>query len=133
MVDFKRYSATLEEINFIERVSAPIFLEVVLAIRKMEKPQSSLEQNSFQYLKRLFFFKSKHSHFHISGTSYQMGSTKKVKFLKQCFVGQIQVQKPTLVIATNQILTHSYSREYYMSRSSLKWIFLAKTSHSEPL
>ena len=40
MVDLKRYRATSEERNFIERIKDPIFLEAVL------EPQSNLEESN---------------------------------------------------------------------------------------
>ena len=44
MVDLQRYRATSGETNFIERIKAPIFLEVILAIDIMQVPQLNLEE-----------------------------------------------------------------------------------------
>ena len=44
MADLKRYRATSEERNLIERIKAPIFLEEVLAIEIMLEPLSNLEE-----------------------------------------------------------------------------------------
>ena len=44
MVDLWRYRAPSGEINFVERIKAPIFLEAVLAIEIMQEPQSNLEK-----------------------------------------------------------------------------------------
>ena len=44
MVDLWRHRATSRERNLIERIKAPIFLEAVLAIEMMQKPQYNLEE-----------------------------------------------------------------------------------------
>ena len=44
MVDLHRYRGTSEERNSIERIKAPTFLEVVLAIEMIQELQSNLEE-----------------------------------------------------------------------------------------
>ena len=44
IVDLWRYRVTLGKRNFIEQIKAPIFLEVVLAIKIMYKPKANLEE-----------------------------------------------------------------------------------------
>ena len=46
MIDLKRYRKTYGEINFIEQIKAPIFLEAVLAIEMMWELKFNLEEKS---------------------------------------------------------------------------------------
>ena len=76
-----------------------------------------------QHLKRLFSVKNKSIHFHIGSTSviilvkrnqlsfsrFEINKLLPAPF--QCLVGQIQVQKPILVVTTDQMTDHTQSRE----------------------
>ena len=75
------YRATSGERNFIEPIKVSIFLGVVLAIDIMQEPQTNLEEKVNPSI-------LKQSHFCTS---------------TQCLVDQIEVQKPILVVTTDQM------------------------------
>ena len=56
MVDLQIYRATSGKSNVIERIKAPIFLEVVLTIDITEEPQSNLEEKVNPNLLKDYFF-----------------------------------------------------------------------------
>ena len=77
----------------------------------------------YQYLKRLFFLSNRPIHFHVNSTSVTRPvAQKKLHFsnieidkslsaLVYCISDQIQVQKPILVVVTDQMPDHTYSSE----------------------
>ena len=76
-----------------------------------------------QLLKRWFFPKTKLTHFHINSTSViKTVKQNKISFSSikinkpfpasaQCLVDQLQVQKPIVVVATDQMPDHTQSRK----------------------
>ena len=87
MVDLQRYRATSGERNFIERIKAPIFLQAVLVIEIM----LSLPQLSFP--------------------SIEINKPLPAPVHSQCLLDQTQVQKPILVVATDQMPDHTQNRD----------------------
>ena len=72
-----------------------------------------------QHLKRWIFLKNSPIHFHISSTRVWTSQMKQAEFFQhwnqqatscpslQCLFGQLQVQKPTLVVVKNQMPDHT--------------------------
>ena len=96
-----------------------IFLEAVLAIEKMEEPQSNLEEkvNPIILIKDEFFSRTDPSIFtSISPVFFRLAKENWLSFFSneinkllpspQYLVGQIQVQTPILVVATDQMSDH---------------------------
>ena len=114
--------------NFTERIKAPIFLEAVLAIEieRLQESQSNLEEKvNPSILKDDFSPRTDRPiHFPINSTSV-IRSVKRNQFCfssieinkplpapVQCLAGQIQVQKPILLVATDQMLDQTQNREW---------------------
>ena len=75
-------------------------------------------ESQFEHLKRWFFLKNTPIYFHVNCTIDKMScvfpalkSTSHFLPIPQCLVDQIQIQKPILVIATNQMPDHTWSWE----------------------
>ena len=64
MVELQRQRTTARQKGFIGRI---IGQEVVLAIEKMQEPQSNLEEKDGP---NIFFFKNKFIRFHINSTRF---------------------------------------------------------------
>ena len=104
------------ERNFTERIKASIFLEAVLAIEIILKPQSNLEENGISsILSDDFFSKTDLSILPSIGPVFLDRSSKQVEFSQlwkqqiiscpssQCLKDQIQDKQPTLVVATDKM------------------------------
>ena len=113
---------SLRRKNLIESIKAPIFLEAILAIDIMLRPQSNLEEkeNPSILKNRPIVLKNRPIHFHMNSTSV-IRPVKRNKFsfsrieisrivsqvrFKFQIQGQTQVQKPDIVVATNQMPDH---------------------------
>ena len=68
VTDLLRYRKTSEKRNFIERIEAPIFLEIDLAVETMSKPQSSLEGKDTPSIFKDDFLRGQSIHVHINST-----------------------------------------------------------------
>ena len=74
-----------------------------------------------QHLTRWFLLKTRSTNFHINSTSVITLVKQSIEINKplppsvQCLIDQIQVQAPTLVVATDQMPDHTYSREQFQS------------------
>ena len=122
---FIEIQRNLRRKKFIERIKATIFLEAVLAIGNVRASIQFRTESEPQQLKRRFSLKNRPINFHINSTSVvrpvkrNQLSFSSIEINKpfpssvQCLVDQIQVQNPILVVATDQMPDHTYSREYY--------------------
>ena len=102
---------------FIEQIKTLIFLEAFLEIKVMHEPQSNLEKKKNPSLLKDNFFNIRPTHFYINSASV-IRTIKQNKLSIPCteinkplpasfqsLMGQIQVQKPTLVIVCIGIST----------------------------
>ena len=83
----------------------------------VSSPIQFKRKRPLHHLKRLFFLKNKPIHFHINSTSvirpiklyqhdFPIEINKPLPAPVHCFIDQIQVQKPILVVATDQMPDH---------------------------
>ena len=120
LMAFTEIQSNLRRKNFIEPNKASIFLEAVLATDNVRAPIQSRRESQSQHLKISFFHKNKPIHFHINSISVirqvkqNWLSFSSIEINKpppapvQCLlIDQIQVQKPILVVATDQMLGHT--------------------------
>ena len=104
----------------------PNFLGGSFSIEIMSEPQSNLEEKvNHSFSKDYFSSRRTHPFSNQQHQCYQTGQAKPVEFFQhsnqqgtsclnpQCLTNQIQVQKPVLVIAVDQMPDHIQSREQY--------------------
>ena len=119
MVNLLRYRATSGERIFIEQIKALIFLEAISAIQIMQEPQSNLEEKlNPSILKDDFSSRTDPPIFLSIAPVVKLFKPNQLSFSSneinkplpansQYFVDQTQVQKPILVVATDQMPDHT--------------------------